>query len=326
MKDYYKALGVTKSATEEEIKKAYRKLAHQHHPDKAGGNEEKFKEINEAYQVLSDKEKRSRYDRFGTADQGFRGGVPHGWENVDFGGFGGGFGEHGFGGVGDINDIFETFFGGFGGKPRRTYHHGSDLETKEEITLEEAFRGSKKEFSLHTFIPCSTCKGEGGDPKAGTSSCDSCGGRGEVKEEKKTFFGAFAQVKVCDACHGSGTLPKKVCEACKGGGRVKGERKVAVEIIPGIQDGQIIQVKGMGEAGQHKSPAGDLYIRVRVKPHQEFEREGDDLAVRREVNLLDVLLGNPLIIPLIEGGTYQVEIPTSFNFKDPFRVASKGMS
>lgn len=327
MKDYYKILGVAKESSEEEIKKAYRKLAHQHHPDKAGGNEDKFKEINEAYQVLSDKEKRSRYDRFGTAEPGgFGGGAPPGWENVDFSGFGSGFGGQGFGNMGDIGDIFETFFEGFGGGPRRkTYHHGSDLEMKEEITLEEAFRGIKKEFSIQTFVACAICKGEGGDPKAGTNTCSVCGGRGEVKEERKTFFGTFAQVKACDACHGAGTVPKKICETCKGSGRVKGERRATIEIIPGIQDGQIIQVKGMGEAGAHKAPSGDLYIRVHVKPHHEFEREGDNLILRRDVKLFDVLLGRPLVVPIIDGGTFEIEIPGSFSFKEPFQVSGKGM-
>lgn len=322
MKDYYKILGVSNAASDEEIKKAYRKLAHQHHPDKAGGNEDKFKEINEAYQVLSDREKRSRYDRFGTAEPGgFGGGVPPGWENIDFGGFG-----QGFGGVGDLGDIFETFFEGFGGQPRRrTYHHGSDLEMREEITLEESFRGAKKEFSIPTFVACGVCKGEGGDLKAGTSTCNTCGGRGEVKEEKKTFFGTFAQVKMCETCHGVGTVPKKVCDVCRGSGRVKGDRKVVIEIIPGIQDGQIIQVKGMGEAGAHKAPTGDLYLRIRVKPHGTFEREGDDLIVKRDVGLFEVLLGHPIKVPLIDGESTEVNIPPQFHFKEFLRVSGKGM-
>lgn len=326
-KDYYQILGVQKGASEDEIKKAYRRLAHQYHPDKPGGDEKKFKEINEAYQVLSDKVKRAQYDRFGTADPGF--------------GFGaGGFGQGGgqgmppnwdfdFGNLndmGDLGDIFETFFEGLGVRPqRKTYQRGADLETQEEITLEEAFRGVTKTLKIRTLTQCEKCGGKGAEAGSGFEKCSTCDGRGEVREQRRTFFGNFAQVKPCTKCHGAGEIPKKPCGACKGAGRVEAERSVRVDILPGIEEGQLIKIKNMGEAGERGTSAGDLYVRVRVKPHHLFERRGSDLIVTHELNVIDLLLGKKIEAPTISGGKIAIEIPAKFNLKDHLRVSNEGM-
>lgn len=328
MKDYYKILGVQKIATDDEIKKAYRKLAHQYHPDKPGGNEQKFKEISEAYQVLSDKNKRTNYDRFGTAEPnagfgggagGFEGfsGMPN-WENFGFSADGGNFG--------DIGDIFETFFEGLGVKSRRrTYERGADLETTEEVTLEEAFRGATKRIKIKTLVRCESCRGQGGDPVAGFKSCSTCGGRGEVKEQKKTFFGSFAQVKLCASCQGSGQIPNKMCAVCSGAGRIMGERNVQVEIVPGIETDQLIKIKDAGEAGDRGSAAGDLYVRIKIKRHHLFERHLDDLMIKKELNIFDLFLGRKIEIPTIAGGKVSIEIPAHFNLKENFRIPGEGM-
>jgi molecular chaperone DnaJ len=333
-KDYYQILGVQKGATEDEIKKAYRKLAHQHHPDKTGGDDSKFKEINEAYQVLSDENKRSQYDRFGNADisNGFGGGAgPGGW-NVQWGGPGGGVppGFEGFGDMGDLGDMMESIFegfgvGGVGGGRRKTYEKGSDLEVREEVTLEEAFRGITKTIKLRTLVPCEKCKGKGAEPGSGFEKCVTCDGRGEIREQKRTFFGTFAQVRTCEKCHGTGEIPKKACTNCKGAGRVENVREVRVEILPGIEDNQLIKIKGMGEAGERGTATGDLYIRVRVRAHSVFERRAADLIVSRELNVVDLLLGRKIEVPTISGGKLLIEIPAGTNLREPFRITGEGM-
>ena len=323
MRDYYKILGVDKNASEEEIKKAYRHLAHQHHPDKVGGDEKKFKEINEAYQVLSDKKKREMYDRFGTADPmagfgGFRQGTA--WNGFT------GFDAQGFPDLGDFGDVFESLFENLGVRPRRrTYSQGSDLEFKEEVTLEEAFHGAVKRLRFNTLIGCAACKGHGADAAAGFTKCAACGGQGKVRVERQTFFGNFSQVKRCTQCHGTGHIPNKVCSSCKGKGKASGEREVNVEILPGVEDNQVIKVKGMGEAGEQGNASGDLYIRVNVKPHAVFERRGDDLVVKKELKVGDLLLGKKIDVPTISGGTLHVDIPPHFNLKDDLRIRGEGM-
>ncbi len=320
-KDYYQILGVAKNATEEEIKKAYRKLAHQHHPDRAGGNEAKFKEINEAYQVLSDKNKRAQYDRFGTAEP--MGGFGRG-PGPGFGGFG--FDPSQFGDLGDLGDVMESFFEGFGGRPRRkTYEHGADLEVQEQISLEEAYRGVVKSLRLRMRVSCETCKGKGAAPGSGFEKCSTCAGQGEIRTERRTFFGSFSQVKLCDACHGTGEVPQKACAACRGSGRRDGDREVRVEILPGIEDGQLIQIRGAGEAGERGTSSGDLYVRIRVKAHPGFERRGADLIVSRELNVIDLLLGKKIDVQTLGGRVISVEIPAGFNLKELWRIPGEGM-
>lgn len=318
-KDYYSILGVAKSATEDEIKKAYRKLAHQYHPDKTGGDDKKFKEINEAYQILSDKQKRAQYDRFGAADpMGGFGAGNHG------GGFG--FDPSQFGDMGDLNDVMESIFQGFGvGQRHKTYEKGADLEIHEEITLEDSFRGVVKTLKLRVLSQCEKCKGKGAEPGSGFEKCTTCDGRGEIRVEKRSFFGSFSQVTTCDKCHGTGEIPKKACGVCKGSGRVEANREIKVELLPGIEDGQLIKIKGAGEAGERGTAAGDLYVRVRVKPHSVFERHGVNLIVSREVKILDLLLGKKVEVPTISGGKVLIEIPADFNLRESFRISGEGM-
>lgn len=331
-KDYYKILGIDKNASEEDIKRAYRRLAHQYHPDKKGGDENKFKELNEAYQVLSNKDKRATYDRFGSAEPfgnawGWPSGGMHGW---DFSGSAPGGDFNGvnfdFDGLGDLSEFFEAFFEGLGVKQkRRTYRRGADLEIAELISLEEAFGGVSKKISFDTYVGCERCGGYGYDLKAGTKTCGVCGGRGEIKEAQKTFFGNFSQVKQCGKCFGSGQVPNEVCKHCSGEGRVRGKREVVFEILPGVRDGQIIKLKGKGEAGERNAEAGDLYLRLKIKPHPVFRREGDDLVVKKNLSVIDALLGGIIQLEGIDGKKISVEIPAGFNFKENLRVAGEGM-
>ncbi len=345
-KDFYKILGVEKNASAEEIKKAYRKLAHQYHPHKAGKDEKKFKElneklkeINEAYSILSSPDKRAQYDRFGRVFSGGAGanyGSPFGaagFDSRDFdfsaGGnsdFGFGFDPSQFSNIGDLGDIFDAIFEGMGVRQkRRTYKRGSDLEFIQEITLEEAFRGADKTLKFKTFVKCEKCKGKGHDEKAGFTKCSVCGGRGEIKETKNTFFGSFSQVKTCEKCFGTGQVANKVCEACKGSGKISGEREIRVQILSGIKDGQLIKINNMGEAGERQTAEGDLYVRIKVKPHLIFTRIGDNLKIKKETSLVDLLLLKKLEIPTISGNKLSVEIPADFDIKNDLRIRGEGM-
>jgi len=332
--DYYSILGINKGASEEEIKKAFRKLAHKYHPDK-GGDEKKFKEINEAYQVLSNKEKRAQYDRFGRVFNGGQAGG--GFQGGPFGGFdfsqGGPFGFD-FGGAnvnfsgdfGDLGDVFDAFFEGLGVKQkRRAYQGGSDVQIVQEIDLEEAFRGAEKKIRYSVSIKCEKCGGLGHDPKAGFDKCETCGGRGEIKETRKSFFGDIMQVKACPKCFGTGQIAKKVCEVCHGAGRIRGEKNMTVEIRPGISDGQIIKVRGGGEAGERGAKEGDLYVIVKVKPHAVFKRQGDDLIIKKEVRVVDLLLQNKIEIQTISGNKLKADVPVNFDLRDNLRIHGEGM-
>ncbi len=326
--DYYKILGVNKSASGDEIKKAYLKLAHKHHPDKSGGDEKKFKEINEAYQTLSNPEKRAGYDRFGKGfgNMGSAGGAGFG---QGFEGFGGaeGFNVNFGGDMGDLQDILEGLFGGFGGRSkRRTYKRGGDLEMDTTITLEDAKAGQKIETKFETVIECATCKGVGHNPEAGFDECTYCNGRGEVKEERRSFLGNFAQVVTCKKCNGAGKIPKKPCASCDGRGKVKGTRSIAIEVRPGVEDGQIIKIKGMGEAGEHGTEAGDLYVRIHIKPNPHFERHGNDIYVNFPISIVDAMLGRQKELKNLGGKTVHFEIPAGFNLKDELRIRGEGMT
>jgi len=325
MKDYYKLLGIEKSASEEDIKKAYRKLAHQYHPDKSGGNSEKFKEINEAYQVLSNKDKRAQYDRFGRVFDG-QAGSPHGNPFGNGFEFGFGFDPNNLEDLGNISDIFESFFEGMGVKKRKSYQRGSDVEYVEAITLEEAFRGVEKKIRIKLYVPCVTCKSLGYFADAGVTECATCSGRGEIKESRSTFFGSFSQVRACPKCHGVGQIPNKTCGDCRGMGRKAAAKEISIQIAPGVSNDQLIKLVGAGEAGERGAESGDLYIRVKIEPHKTFERRSDDLFVRKEVGLVDVLLGTKIEIPTIAGGKLLVEIPSNFNLKEKMRIPGEGMT
>lgn len=326
MIDYYKILGIEKNASEEDIKKAYRKLAHQYHPDKASGNAEKFKEINEAYQVLSNKDKRAQYDRFGRVFSSGGGSASGG--NGPFGNgfeFGFGFDPSNLEDLGGISDIFDAFFEGLGVRKRKSYHRGSDVEFVQELTLEEAFRGAEKKIKTRFFIPCGQCNALGYFSDAGTAECATCSGRGEIKESRSTFFGSFSQVRTCPKCSGTGQIPNKICSICKGVGRLMAQKELTMEITPGVSDGQLIKLPKAGEAGERGAEAGDLYVRIRIEPHKIFSRESDDLSVKKEVNLLDILLGIKIEVPTIGGNKIYVEIPANFNFKEKLKISGEGM-
>lgn len=325
-KDYYKILGVSKNATEEEIKKAFRKLAHQYHPDKAGGDEKKFKEVNEAYQVLSSKEKRAQYDQFGQTFSA-QGGPAYGGEGFPFGGFGqGGFNVN-FD-AGDMGDIFEAMFGGnpFGGGARQTTRtRGADLEFSETITLEEAFSGVKRTVRFETYAKCERCSGQGYDVSKGTKQCGTCHGKGQVREEKRTILGTIASVRACVSCKGTGSIPNEPCKECRGTGRILTKKEVTLDIPRGIEDGQVMKYAGQGGAGEVGSSSGDLYIIVRIKPHKDFERVKTDLYAVKEVSALDMLLGKQISMRDIDGSLYSVQIPEGFDIKNPLRVSGRGM-
>jgi len=348
--DYYKIFGVNKSATEDEIKKAYRKLAHKYHPDKPGGDEKKFKELNDAYQILSNKEKRAQYDKYGRVfsaggesasggggpfgfaqggpfggfDFSAQGGPASGWDPSDFG-FGSDFE------MGDLGDVFDAFFEGMGiRQKRRTYHRGSDVQINLEISLEDALKGLEKEINYPTDVKCSKCNGLGHDLKSGFKKCLICDGRGEIKEARNTFFGNFTQIKSCSVCHSTGQIPNNICDLCKSAGKIKGEKRVKVSIIPGVSDNQIINIKGMGQAGERGAESGDLFVSIKVKPHSVFFREGDNLIVKKKIGLVDLLLSleggdKKIETPTLSGKKITVEIPTEFDVRQPIRIAGEGM-
>jgi molecular chaperone DnaJ len=316
MQDYYEILGVNKNASEEEIKKAYRKLAHQFHPDKNGGSEEEFKKINEAYQVLSNKQKRAQYDTFGGTNP-FEGGSGFNWD-INF---------NGFEDLGDLEDIFSTFFEGLGVRPRRrTYQRGADVELAAEISLEEAQAGKVIDLEYETYIRCETCGGVGHEKNTTFKRCDYCSGQGQIKETRNTFFGGFAHVVSCPQCRGAGEIPEAVCRECKGSGRVSKKRRVKIEVRPGIEGGQIIKVKGMGEAGENNASNGDLYVKVMVQPHPDFERSGDDLLCKKKVSVVDVLLGREIEVSDLKGEKSKVNIPHTSSLPEEVRIKGKGIT
>jgi molecular chaperone DnaJ len=328
MKDYYEILGVSKNASEEEVKKAFRKLAHKYHPDKDGGDEKKFKEINEAYQVISDKRKRAQYDRYGRVFEGSQayggqgfGANPFGDFSFDFsrGQFGQDFSGFGFEG---FDDILGTFFGG--GR-RGAQRRGNDIQIALDVTLKEAFFGIKKDISFRTLVICWKCSGVGYDKAAGTKKCDKCGGSGKIKEQRSSFFGSFVQVSECDRCFGTGQAPGKVCDECGGAGRVMGQKSIGIDIKPGVYNGQLVKISGQGEAGLRGNSGGDLYVKINILPDREFGLEGDNLFVKKEVKISDVLRGKSIEIGHISGKKIKIEIPPHFDVTQPIVVRGEGM-
>ncbi len=328
-KNYYKILGVEKNATPEAIKKAYRELAHKYHPDK-GGDAERFKEINEAYQILSDKDKRAQYDQFGRVFEGQGAG--------GFSGFGGGMGQDGwFWGrpdanfdfeFGDLGDIVEEMFG-FGTSSRhakKDNRRGKDIHTELEITLEEAFEGAQKEFTISHYVVCSRCNGSGAEPGTKINECFSCRGTGQVQQIKKTIFGSFTRASVCPECGGEGYRPEKPCNVCRGEGRVKFNETIKVAIPAGVDSGQVIKISQQGDAGRKQSKAGDLYIKISIKPHPIFERRGDDLFAVAPISISTGVLGGEIEIPAIEGKTIILKVPAGTGSGRVFRVSGKGIN
>ncbi len=322
MRDYYKILGVERGASEDEIKKAYRQLAHKYHPDKTPGGEEKFKEINEAYQVLSNKEKRTQYDNFGRT---FEGSYPFGFG--DLGNWNWDINFSGFEDIGDLSDVFNTVFEGLGvRKKRRTYKRGADTQLVAEITLEEAQRGKVIEVDYETYGQCQTCKGVGYDQNTVFKKCSYCNGQGQINETRSTFFGGFSHITTCPECRGSGEIPEKACGTCSGNGRVREKRRVRVEVRPGVEHGQIIKIKGMGEAGENNAGNGDLYVRVVVAPHPVFERRGNDLYCKASANIIDVLLGKDIILKGLDGKEIRLKVPLGSRLGSELRVKGRGIT
>ncbi|MFT3728542.1 MAG: molecular chaperone DnaJ [Terricaulis sp.] len=319
--DYYEILGVARDADAATIKSAFRKLAMKLHPDQNPGckvSEEKFKEIGEAYSVLSDPQKRAAYDRYGKA--AFQGGGPGGGP-----GFGGGAG-----GYTDFSDLFNEIFGGgfddmfAGGGGRRAHNgpeRGSDLRYDLEISLEHAFRGIEREIKAPRAQACEPCGGTGSEGRAPLETCATCNGAGQVRASQ----GMFRIVRTCPACHGRGQSIKTPCKSCGGRGQVNKERTLAVKIPPGVEDGTRIRLAGEGDGGLRGGPAGDLYIFLSVKPHQLFERHGMDLFCRAPAPMTKAALGGEMEIPTIEGERAKITIPSGAQTGRRFRVKGKGM-
>jgi molecular chaperone DnaJ len=315
-KDYYEILGLQKGASDDEIKKAFRKLALQYHPDRNAGDkeaEEKFKEINEAYQVLSDPQKRSQYDQFGTADfngGGFEGG---GFDFSDFGGFG---------------DIFDSFFGGgFSGSSRKRRNgpeRGADIEYTVSLTFNEAVFGVEKEININRSEKCEHCEGTGAKPGSHPKTCDKCGGTGQIKIQRNTPLGNFVSMSTCDKCGGKGTIISDPCSFCGGSGRARKQRKIKVNIPAGVDTGNVLPLRGQGEHGINGGPSGDLYINIKVAPHSVFKRKDFDIYMDTHISFAKAAMGTEIKVPTIDGDV-KYEIPAGTQPGTVFRLKGKGV-
>lgn len=320
-KDYYAILGIPRDASQDDIKKAFRKLAHKHHPDKEGGDEAKFKEANEAYGVLSDSEKRKRYDQFGSAEgpAGFGGFNGNGASGFDFGDF-----QFG-GGAGGFEDLFSDIFsGGYSGARSRGPRAGSDIQVDVEIPFMDMVSGTERTVRLRKTVSCSECDGSGGKKGSKEISCKECGGAGQVRQTVRSILGTFAQVTQCQKCHGKGKRYEEDCQACHGSGRVTGEEEVLVRIPAGIDDGQVISVPGKGAAGEPGAPAGDLYVAVHVIPHPSFERRGESILSRLPISFAQAALGDTVSVETV-GGPVRMKIPAGTQPGEVFRIKGKGL-
>lgn len=328
-KDYYKILGVEKNSTQDEIKKAFRKLAHKHHPDKKEGDEAKFKEVNEAYQVLGDEKKRQQFDQFGsTFDQqgGFGGGA--GWEDFMRAARGGG-GQNvhfDFGGA-DLGDIFGDLFGFSGGRTRggRRRQRGNDIQVDIQLEFEEAVFGIEKEINLTKQNDCDVCSGSGAEPGAEVKTCDKCKGQGQVKIVQQTILGAMQRVSTCPDCGGAGKKTTKKCKHCGGDGTVRSESAYKIKIPAGIDNGGVIRLSGKGEAAGLGGSTGDLYIRVHVKPSKKFDRRGFDIHTEAHISFPQAALGDKIEIETIEG-TKKLVIPSGTQSHQEFRLKGLGVT
>lgn len=322
-KDYYEILGVKKDASNDEIKKAYRKLAQKYHPDKGGGKEEeaKFKEINEAYQVLSDPQKRSNYDQFGSAGPRMGGGGAYDWSQFQQGFGGQGFNVN-FEDLGGFGDIFEMFTGG-SGRARRP-QKGADIEAAVTIDFMDAVKGTEKEITLDKYDVCDRCKGNGAEPGSGTKTCGTCQGAGTVRQEQRTILGVIAQTVVCPTCKGSGKVPEKPCTKCKGEGRLKERKPFTVKIPAGIASGQTIRVEGKGEAANAGIKPGDLYLTVMVREDKRFHREGPDVLSEVKINFPQAALGTTVDVETVEGKV-KLKVPAGTQSGKIFKLSDRGI-
>ncbi len=324
-KNYYDILGVNKSASKDDIKKAFRKLAHEHHPDKKTGNADKFKEANEAYSILSDDTKRQQYDTYGQTFNGAgsagAGGFGQGFGGFDFSGFqqGEGFGN---GDVEfDLGDIFGDFFGG-GGR-RAQAKRGRDISVDIEIPFKDSVFGVERKIVLNKTSTCDHCKGSGGEPGTKTKTCSTCNGAGSIRENRRSILGTFTSERVCDTCHGKGTIPEEKCKTCRGAGVYKHQSEISVKIPSGVNSGETLRMTGAGEAISGGN-AGDLYMKIHVKPHPIFRKEGHNIVTDLRVKLSDALLGKDYSIETLDG-LITVKIPAGVTFGEILRVKGKGV-
>lgn len=319
-RDYYEVLGVNKDASADELKKAFRRLAVQYHPDKEGGDEAKFKEINEAYEVLKDSSKRQRYDQFGHAGVGGAAGGGNPFEG--FGGFGQGqnvnfdFGDLGLG------DIFGSFFGGGQSRGQRQ-SRGNDVETMIEIDFEQAVFGTEVDLNLTLNDSCEHCKGSTVEPGHELKTCDQCKGSGQTVRVMQTMFGNIQQATVCDKCRGAGKIPEKVCTVCHGNGTERKKQVISLKIPAGVDDGATIRLREHGEAIAN-GPKGDLYVNIRVKPHKKFTREGDLILSDETVSMVDAALGTEIDVETVDG-PIRMKVPAGTQSGTDFKLSNHGV-
>jgi molecular chaperone DnaJ len=316
-KDYYETLGVNKEASTEDIKKAFRKLAHKYHPDKQGGDAAKFKEVNEAYSVLSDEKKRAEYNAYGRVFSDAQGGY-------NTGGFGGfdfsGFNAQSFEDV-DLGDIFGQFFGGAGRAGRQK--RGADISVDIEITFQESVFGADRSILLNKTSVCEHCAGSGGEPGTEVKTCPTCNGKGKIHETKNSFLGAFSTVRTCTTCNGSGKVPTQKCKICHGAGILRKQEEIKIKIPAGIDNGEMIRLTGAGEAVAGGIP-GDLYIKIHVKKHSTFRKEGANLVADLNIKLSTALLGGDYSLETLDGNI-SIKIPAGISHGEILRVRNKGI-
>jgi molecular chaperone DnaJ len=325
-KDYYNVLGVDKKASQDDIKKAFRKLAHKYHPDKGGTDESRFKEITEAYSILSDDKKRREYDTYGQAFAGGSGpsrssgqAGGQGFGGFDFSGF-----QQGFGGQGAEFDFGDIFGDIFGGRQQARTPRGRDISMDLEIPFKDAVFGTTRNVLIAKVSTCTLCQGTGAKPGTELETCKTCGGSGRIHETRSSILGQFTSVRVCDVCEGTGKVPKEKCPECKGHGVRRKEEEIKINIPAGIDNGEMIRLPQQGEAIK-AGVAGDLYVKIHVKPHSVFRREGSNLIMNLPVKLTDALLGTSVPIEILEGKTLEVKIPPMKRAEELLRVAGKGI-
>jgi len=326
-KDYYEILGVNKSASKDEIKKAFRNLAHKYHPDKKGGDEKKFKEANEAYSILSDDKKRSEYDSYGRVFSGGGGNGSAsgfgGFEGFDFSNFSAQGGPAGGWDFGDVNlgEIFGDFFGGRSAGARR--QRGHDISIDLEIAFEESIFGVERKIFITKAGLCEHCKGSGAKPGVGEKTCSACNGKGKLHETRRSFLGSFTSVRACSTCQGTGKVPEEKCPQCRGQGVIRKEAEIVVNIPAGISDGEVIRLAGAGEAVAGGMP-GDLYAKIYVKKHSLFHKEGSNLVTDLKIKLSTALLGGEYNLKTLDGDIV-VRVPVGVSFGEILRVRGKGV-
>ena len=315
MSDHYKTLGVEKTASQDEIKKAFRKLAHKHHPDK-GGDEKKFKEASEAYSVLSDEKKRKEYDTYGSTGPGAGFGGANGFD------FSGGMGGQGFEGM-DLNDIFGDLFGGARGARSSQARRGRDISVDLQVSFSEAVFGVERKVSLTKTGACSTCDGSGAKPGAKINTCSKCNGKGSINQTRQSMFGTFMQTLECSMCHGAGKIPEEKCTTCKGHGVLRKEEDITIRVPAGIENGEMVRLTGAGEAVLN-GRAGDLYVRIHVAAHPVFKREREHLVMNLKVKLTDAILGAEYPLETLDG-QIKLTIPKGISSGEVLRVKGKGV-